>query len=392
MVKDLRSDPIFEKKTSPFRAAEKRKKDFSSEYQKLINGIIVFRSTIAAPVAVLLILLFSRFDFIFYPAQAPLFLKIRITEAILITLALLFGIWKKRWMIWCIDAILFSSAAAACLMIYLTNGASSHYYEGINLIILGLLVVNGFYVWHNLIICFLILVCYSLAAVLNSAGWDFMKFYFALYFMGSTAFFVVLMTKFYSNQHLSAFLNNQQLKEDERQLEILYGMAEEKSKIDDLTKIYNRRYFFEILSKKMKLSKISGEGFYLIIFDIDHFKKVNDTYGHIFGDQVIATVAATVHKMMRVNSYLGRFGGDEFMLLLDEATPEEFFSRLQTISRAIRSLEIYYDFKKLELTASFGAAHFSPSENMDEKRLIELADNALFEVKRTCRGEIKLIN
>jgi len=80
------------------------------------------------------------------------------------------------------------------------------------------------------------------------------------------------------------------------------------------------------------------------------------------------------------------------MLIIDKATKEEFFARVQIISRAIQNLEFYCNEKKVTLSASFGAARFDPDKGMDEKKLIELADNALLEVKRTKRGEIKLIN
>lgn len=391
MVKDLRRDPILEKRRSPFKVSEETRKDFSRKYREVINDIIVFRSWIAGPIGIALHLTFILLDRFFYPAQALFFMKLRIVDAILVAGLLCFGTWKKKYIVWCVDIILLILAGAICLMISMTDGASSHYYEGINLTILGFLVVNGFYFWHSLVSCFSVVMFYVLAAAFSQSGWDVTKFWFATYFVSSTAFFVVLMTKFYSSQHREAFMRNEELRENERKLAMLYGIAEERSKTDDLTKIYNRRYFFEILEEKIKLCKLSGHCFYLIIFDIDNFKPINDTYGHVFGDEVIATVAKTVRDMMRLNSYMGRYGGDEFMLLIDQATREEFLARVEKISQSIRQLELTCDGKKVELSASFGAARFDPDSGMDEKKLVELADDALLEVKRSQRGGIKLV-
>ena len=391
MVKDLRNDPIFEKKEPRPKEPLRLNKDVLLKYKGVVDKIIVFRSMIAAPVAALIFLIFRQLDVWFYPEQAAFFFKLRILAAVLLFVAIALGSWKKKYIVWCVDAILLIIASQICLMIYLTDGASSHYYEGINTTILGLLLVNGFYVRHNLVTCSLILLMYWAAALCNPTGWNLMKFCFATYFVGSTAFFIVLMTKFYSAQHFDAFVRNEELKEDERKLEILYGMAEEKAKIDDLTKIYNRGYFFEILAAKINACRRANNFFYLIIFDIDHFKEINDNYGHVFGDQTIAAVAKAVQDVMRMNSYIGRYGGDEFMLIIDKATQKECLFRLQTIRQAIRSLDLVCDGKPVSLSASFGVARWEP-EMMDEKKLIELADGALLEVKRTKRGEILLAN
>ncbi len=391
MVKDLRNDPIFEKKEPPPREPLRLNKDVLLKYKGVVDGIILFRGLLAAPIAALIFLIFRQLDVWFYPEQAAFFFKLRILAAVLLFASMAIAIWKRKYIVWFVDAILLIMASQICLMIYLTNGASSHYYEGLNTLILGLLLVNGFYVRHNLVSCLLILGMYWVAALSNQAGWNLMKFCFATYFVGSTAFFIVLMTKFYSTQHFDAFIRNEELKEDERKLQILYEMAEEKAKIDDLTKIYNRGYFFEILAAKINACRRANSFFYLIIFDIDHFKEINDNYGHVFGDQTIATVAKTVQNAMRMNSYIGRYGGDEFMLIIDKASQKECLFRLQTIRQAIRSLDLVCDGKPVSLSASFGVARWEP-EMMDEKKLIELADSVLLEVKRTKRGEILLAN
>ena len=102
-------------------------------------------------------------------------------------------------------------------------------------------------------------------------------------------------------------------------------------------------------------------------------------------------MAKTVQGVMRLNSYIGRYGGDEFMLIIDKATQEEFLFRLQRIRQAVQGLELTCGGKTVSISASFGAARWEPGM-LDEKQLIGIADGDLLEVKRTGRGEIKLAN
>ena len=390
MAIPLRLDPIFEKKSPPKEKPKEVREDLLIKYRSVVNDIIAFRIKIMVPIGIVLHLAFSYLDA--HTPYAAAFFRIRVVDSflLLIVLAASFARTMRKHVVWCSDVGIIVITAGVSLMIYFIEGASSRYYEGIYLTLLALPIVNSFYFWHNVGTCVLALLLYTVAAIGNRSGWNFTDFCYASYFIGSTGFLVVLMTKFYSSQHFNAFVRNEELKESERKLEILYGMAEEKAKIDDLTKIYNRRYFFEILAEKIKTCEAQGSFFYLIIFDIDHFKEINDTYGHAFGDQVITAVAQTIKDTMRMNSYIGRYGGDEFMVIIDKATKEEFFHRTQMISNAIRNISFSYSGKKVQLTASFGAARFDPDRMSNETKLIELADQALLGVKRTKRGEIKL--
>lgn len=390
MVKDVRGDPIFERRRRPPRLSAAKRKDYLVKYKETVDNITAFRLLVMLPIGIVLHMNFFFIDQYFYPVEAPLFFKIRVVDCLLITIACipLFFKWGKKISVWVSDFCITLLSWAVILMIFLTDGASNSYYAGVNLTILALLITNGFYLWHSFFTCLAILTAYIIATTSNPVGWDLVKFCFATYFMGSTAFFVLLITKFYRDQHFNAFIRNEALKEDERKLEVLYGMADEKAKIDDLTKIYNRSYFFEILTQKINVCKARGTSFFLIIFDVDHFKGINDTYGHIFGDHVIATVAGGVRNVMRMNSYIGRFGGDEFMLIIDEASTGEFLSRLKEVRQAVRNLKFEYEGKPVTISASFGAARWD-SNGMDVTKLIEVADSALLEVKRVQRGGIK---
>lgn len=393
MSKELKHNAAVPKNRLSFEPRRLLRKEWLQKYKKTVDQALVFRIPIVIFFALLAFLFFIYVDRAVYPAQAPLFFKIRFINSILVTLVCAGVFFKplQRYSIWILDFIVLCFVFCFSLMIYFADGTSSNYYAGINLALLGMTIVNGFYFWHCLTVSLLTIAMYSVAAFANDPAPDIVNYFAAMCFVCTTAFFAVLLTRFYSNQHFEAFIRNEELKESERKLEVLYGMADERSKIDDLTKIYNRGYFFEILAAKINACRTTDSFFYLIIFDIDHLKEINDACGHLFGDQVITAVAKAVQGVMRPNSYLGRYGGDEFMLILDKATPKEFFARLDRVRQAIQGLEMFCDGKPVNITASFGAARWESSMT-GEKQLIGLADQALLEVKRGKRGEIKLAN
>lgn len=363
------------------------------KYRDIVDDIILSRVRILIPIGLTLHLAFSYLDFKIYPSLSWTFLNIRLFDSavLLIFYALTFIRRMKPHIVWLGHISVILASLAMCVMIYLSDGAASHYYEGLNLTILVLLIFNGFYYLHNLFVCLVVLLVYAAATAMNTGSWSLNKFLYAFYFVSSTSFFVVLMTKFYSDQHLNGFLINEALRESEVKLEALYKNAEEISKTDDLTKLFNRRHFFEILRQKMKASDASGLPFYLIIFDIDNFKPINDKHGHVFGDQVLLRVAQVVSNNIRPNSHLGRYGGDEFMMIFDKATKEEILKRVQGISYAIRGIPLTTDNQQpLIVSASFGVARYEPGQGLSETSLIEAADRELLNVKQTKRGEISL--
>ena len=183
---------------------------------------------------------------------------------------------------------------------------------------------------------------------------------------------------------------NEQLRQTKEELTNLYDQADKLSKTDTLTEINNRRHFLEMLNKKMQDCEIAKTSFYLVIFDVDHFKEINDSYGHIFGDRVLVKVIGVVKSNVRSNDFIGRYGGDEFIICLDFHNKEGILSRLTKIRDGVRSLAITYEGKRVPISVSIGAAKFIPGTNMNEEKLIEKADIGLFNVKKTTRGEISV--
>lgn len=183
---------------------------------------------------------------------------------------------------------------------------------------------------------------------------------------------------------------NERLRQSEKTLAELYDQADKLSKTDALTEINNRRHFSEMLNKKMQDSESLKTSFYLVIFDVDHFKEINDTYGHTLGDMVLVKVVGVVKNNVRSNDFIGRFGGDEFVICLDFSNKEGILNRLTKIRDGVKALSFTHEGKEVSISVSIGAAKFMPGTGMTEKSLIERADAELFNVKKSTRGEISV--
>jgi diguanylate cyclase (GGDEF)-like protein len=167
---------------------------------------------------------------------------------------------------------------------------------------------------------------------------------------------------------------------------MLEHMTLEKLSIyDDLTKIYNARYF------RTKLDEYTAkyQDLSLILLDIDFFKKINDTYGHLAGDLVLTKMGEVLKKVLISNSVIARVGGEEFAVLLPNMPQEEARLKAESIAEDIRALDINYEGKVLKITSSFGIAVWEPGK-MAVREFYKAADAALYESKRSGRNRITL--
>ncbi len=158
---------------------------------------------------------------------------------------------------------------------------------------------------------------------------------------------------------------------------------------DGLTGLYNHRYFQEVMDRELSQAERYGHSFSLILFDIDHFKKVNDSYGHQRGDQVLKLLSALAVKAVRASDVVARYGGEEFAVVLPE-TPETgvgvFAERLR---RGVEQLKIVVDELSIPLTISLGVTTYhSGVHRHDKSALIEAADQALYQSKHAGRNRV----
>ncbi|WP_049974207.1 diguanylate cyclase [Azospirillum sp. B4] len=174
-----------------------------------------------------------------------------------------------------------------------------------------------------------------------------------------------------------------------RDLRAANTKLEQLASTDPLTGVLNRRRFFELARLECDRSRRYGRSFSVILFDLDHFKRINDTFGHLMGDEVLRAAVGVAVKACRAVDLLARFGGEEIMLLL----PETDIAGAQVVAERIRTslaeMEVAYDGQVAQVTASLGVAQWrSPDETLED--LLARADGALYQAKKGGRNRTVL--
>ncbi|MBN2503342.1 MAG: diguanylate cyclase [Anaerolineales bacterium] len=173
----------------------------------------------------------------------------------------------------------------------------------------------------------------------------------------------------------------------------LFNQVEVLARTDPLTAIYNRRHFYTLADKEFRRAGRYGHPLAVLMFDIDHFKRFNDTYGHHVGDDVLVEIAKLVQKNLRDVDVFGRYGGEEFIIMAPETNlkrAEEIAERLRVL---IEQTEIGTRIGRLGITVSFGvsAMEGGPKLFMDDVEvLINQADQALYSAKEMGRNRVAL--
>jgi diguanylate cyclase (GGDEF)-like protein len=167
----------------------------------------------------------------------------------------------------------------------------------------------------------------------------------------------------------------------------LYEKMQELSIYDSLTKVYNRRYFTERYLAEFERAKKINIDLSLLMIDIDHFKKINDNYGHLVGDAVLREVAKLIRDNLREIDFVGRFGGEEFSVILPETDKAGAIMVAERISSRISREYIRVFDETLTATVSIGIAAFATNIT-DPKAFMEIADKALYKAKVMGRNRV----
>jgi diguanylate cyclase (GGDEF)-like protein/PAS domain S-box-containing protein len=165
----------------------------------------------------------------------------------------------------------------------------------------------------------------------------------------------------------------------------LFIELEKLSKTDPLTGLSNRRELIEYTEIEFARANRENKGIYILIIDLDYFKKINDTYGHSVGDRVLIEVSKALSSQTRIYDMAARIGGEEFCVLLSKVEHKFALQAAERIRKSISDIVVYDDDENLiKITASIGVAYNQPGESVDS--VIKHADTALYQAKAKGRN------
>jgi diguanylate cyclase (GGDEF)-like protein len=173
------------------------------------------------------------------------------------------------------------------------------------------------------------------------------------------------------------------------QMQLQKTLAEiaEISRIDGLTQVYNRRHWQDSLEQEYAKARRHNKKLSLIMLDLDHFKLLNDNYGHQGGDMVLIEVSALISTLLRLEDTFGRYGGEEFAIILPETDSAGAIELAQRICRIIATTPLTYNDQVINVTVSLGVAQLSDKESNYEE-LITRTDSALYKAKSEGRNQV----
>jgi len=155
---------------------------------------------------------------------------------------------------------------------------------------------------------------------------------------------------------------------------------------DTLTGSLSRAYILDVLNKlTSKYSRTKTQKVSVALLDIDHFKTINDTYGHQVGDAILVKFIETINLAIREHDYIGRYGGEEFLFVVTDTSPDRLLSLVERIRLSVDSNTYRIDEHEIKMTISIGLTHIRAGD--DSKSLIQRADEALYEAKNSGRNQ-----
>lgn len=170
----------------------------------------------------------------------------------------------------------------------------------------------------------------------------------------------------------------------EQENKLLIKKLEEMTVRDPLTGLYNVRQLYPSLDEEISRSERFNHSFCLLFIDIDHFKKINDNYGHPFGDYVLKKLGNVMGSVLRAPCKLFRYGGEEFIILMPETGHADAITTIERLMRAVKEQHFRYDAQATYITISIGVT-FYPEHSTGKSEIIKLADQALYRAKEAGR-------
>ncbi|MFP4225802.1 MAG: diguanylate cyclase [Desulfobacterales bacterium] len=211
-------------------------------------------------------------------------------------------------------------------------------------------------------------------------------------FLQTNNIIVFLVCLFAAYMILVAFRGNREYwdaLENEHLLKLKSEEVEKISRVDVLTGLYNRRYFDEIFNVQWKAAARSAIPLSVIICDIDHFKPVNDTYGHLAGDAYLKKIAQVLSGIFqRDTDFIARYGGEEFVMLLLNHEGPDVVELAEKVRAEVERMTLFYYSHEIKTTISLGISTCVPRLAKNRNNLLEEADKALYQAKNSGRNQV----
>lgn len=207
------------------------------------------------------------------------------------------------------------------------------------------------------------------------------------------------------DEHLKAFRNNQEqryhdaqqhieqltdklqmLEQEGSRLREKLEQTQQQARYDALTGVHNRQAYEEYIAEELARVRRYNTPLSMIVWDVDKFKSINDTYGHAAGDKVLKTIAETLNNNCRETDFLGRYGGEEFVMLLPETDLANSLSVADKLRERIAQTEFHFRDTRVLITISAGVAQYQNEESVHQ--FFERADNALYSAKQAGRNQV----
>src|SRR5580658_3053888 len=165
----------------------------------------------------------------------------------------------------------------------------------------------------------------------------------------------------------------------------------EQAERDSLTRLWNRSWILKQLGRELARSEREARPLGVVIVDLDHFKHINDTHGHLAGDAVLREAARRMQNSIRQYDSIGRYGGEEFLILFPGCSEADTFAQADRLRKQLAQAEMSVNDSSLRVTASFGVTTAMPGETWTEEALIRKADEALYVAKKSGRNRVEIL-
>ncbi len=200
-----------------------------------------------------------------------------------------------------------------------------------------------------------------------------------------------LLNLSYEEMNRELIRSKMELEKAKQELEHKNRLLENLANIDGLTEVHNHRYFQEFLDKEINRCIRNERTVSLLLMDIDHFKRFNDTYGHQTGDFILKELCRLISERIREYDLLARYGGEEFILILPETEPNDAKTVAEKIRTAVENHDFHDGNRTYHVTVSIGVASARPqSIEFNKQEFIGLADQALYQAKRGGRNQVAM--